>query len=229
MVGPNLANVGARSYIAAGLLKNTDENLAQWIRDPQGIKNGVLMPNLGVSEPMRSRWSPISGRTSRAAATPGQLTTRQRSYGNQGSRSAQAHAAAHGEKTGLWSWITTVDHKRIGILYGATAFFFFLMGGIEALLLRIQLGAAGQHLPVARDLQPAVHDARHDHDLPRDHAAVGDVLQLHDSAADRRPGRGLPPAQCVQLLGVSARAACSSTRAGSSGTAPNGAGSATPT
>ncbi len=51
-----------------------------------------------------------------------------------------APAAAHGEKTGLWSWITTVDHKRIGILYGATAFFFFLIGGIEALLLRIQLG-----------------------------------------------------------------------------------------
>src|SRR3954451_17859845 len=50
-------------------------------------------------------------------------------------------AAGHGEKTGLWSWITTVDHKRIGILYGATAFLFFLLGGIEALLLRIQLGA----------------------------------------------------------------------------------------
>ncbi|HEX7337458.1 MAG TPA: cytochrome c oxidase subunit I [Gemmatimonadales bacterium] len=54
----------------------------------------------------------------------------------------EAHpAAGHGEQTGLWSWITTVDHKRIGILYGATAFLFFLLGGIEALLLRIQLGS----------------------------------------------------------------------------------------
>jgi cytochrome c oxidase subunit 1 len=52
---------------------------------------------------------------------------------------AHAPAAAHGEKTGLWSWITTVDHKRIGILYGATAFFFFLLGGIEALIIRLQL------------------------------------------------------------------------------------------
>jgi len=52
----------------------------------------------------------------------------------------RAHAApAHAEKTGLWSWITTVDHKRIGILYGSTAFFFFLMGGVEALIMRIQL------------------------------------------------------------------------------------------
>jgi cytochrome c oxidase subunit 1 len=52
------------------------------------------------------------------------------------------HAAVHVEKTGLWSWITTVDHKKIGILYGATAFAFFLIGGLEALLLRIQLGTA---------------------------------------------------------------------------------------
>jgi cytochrome c oxidase subunit II len=49
MVGPNLANVGARSYIAAGTLKNTDENMARWIRDPQAIKKGVLMPNLGLT------------------------------------------------------------------------------------------------------------------------------------------------------------------------------------
>src|SRR4026208_111547 len=47
--------------------------------------------------------------------------------------------AAPAEPTGLWSWITTVDHKRIGILYGVTAFIFFLVGGIEALLIRVQL------------------------------------------------------------------------------------------
>jgi len=37
--------------------------------------------------------------------------------------------------TGIWSWITTTDHKRIGVLYGVTAFVFFLIGGLEALLL----------------------------------------------------------------------------------------------
>src|SRR5205814_5267960 len=41
--------------------------------------------------------------------------------------------------TGWWSWMTTVDHKRIGILYGFTAIGFFLVGGIEALLIRLQL------------------------------------------------------------------------------------------
>ncbi|HEY7874060.1 MAG TPA: cytochrome c oxidase subunit I [Actinomycetota bacterium] len=41
--------------------------------------------------------------------------------------------------TGWWSWVTTVDHKRIGIMYCATAFIFFLLGGLEALVIRMQL------------------------------------------------------------------------------------------
>src|SRR5438128_126241 len=41
--------------------------------------------------------------------------------------------------TGWWSWLTTVDHKRIGILYGITSMLFFLVGGSEALLIRMQL------------------------------------------------------------------------------------------
>jgi cytochrome c oxidase subunit 1 len=39
----------------------------------------------------------------------------------------------------IWSWLTTVDHKRIGILYGVSAYVFFLVGGVEALLMRLQL------------------------------------------------------------------------------------------
>ncbi|HEX3394028.1 MAG TPA: cytochrome c oxidase subunit I [Acidimicrobiales bacterium] len=46
-----------------------------------------------------------------------------------------------GYTKGIWSWVTTVDHKKIGIMYGVTAFVFFLLGGIEALMLRIQLGS----------------------------------------------------------------------------------------
>jgi cytochrome c oxidase subunit 1 len=36
-------------------------------------------------------------------------------------------------------WLTTVDHKKIGIMYGASAFIFFLIGGFEALIIRAQL------------------------------------------------------------------------------------------
>ncbi|HWB87667.1 MAG TPA: cbb3-type cytochrome c oxidase subunit I [Acidimicrobiia bacterium] len=44
--------------------------------------------------------------------------------------------------TGFWGWVTTVDHKKIGIMYGYAAFFFFILGGVEALLLRVQLAQA---------------------------------------------------------------------------------------
>ncbi len=44
----------------------------------------------------------------------------------------------HAEK-GLKSWLLTLDHKRIGILYFVTVMFFFLCGGIAALLLRGEL------------------------------------------------------------------------------------------
>jgi cytochrome c oxidase subunit 1 len=43
---------------------------------------------------------------------------------------------------GIWSWLTTVDHKKIGIMYGYAAFSFFIIGGLEALLLRVQLAQA---------------------------------------------------------------------------------------
>jgi len=41
--------------------------------------------------------------------------------------------------TGWRSWIFTVDHKKIGIMYGVVAMFWFFWGGIEALLVRSQL------------------------------------------------------------------------------------------
>ena len=43
--------------------------------------------------------------------------------------------------TGWKSWLTTVDHKKIGIMYGAAAILFFVIGGVEALLIRVQLWA----------------------------------------------------------------------------------------
>jgi cytochrome c oxidase subunit 1 len=53
---------------------------------------------------------------------------------------APAHSSTgYHEETGLWSWLTTVDHKRIGALYLYTALLWFLVGGFEALLIRMQL------------------------------------------------------------------------------------------
>jgi cytochrome c oxidase subunit 1 len=40
---------------------------------------------------------------------------------------------------GWLSWLTTTDHKKIGIMYIYATFLFFLLGGVEALLMRLQL------------------------------------------------------------------------------------------
>mgnify|MGYP001617888463 CR=1 FL=1 len=50
------------------------------------------------------------------------------------------------EEKGFWSWALTLDHKRIGVLYLYTTLFFFLLGGIFALLIRIKLMVPGQQI-----------------------------------------------------------------------------------
>jgi cytochrome c oxidase subunit I len=45
----------------------------------------------------------------------------------------------------VMSWVSTTDHKRIGILYIATALVFFGAGGVLALLMRAQLAQANEH------------------------------------------------------------------------------------
>ncbi len=57
-------------------------------------------------------------------------------------RVARPEVVLHGVQTpprGWLSWLTTTDHKRIGILYIATAIVFLLVGGVEALIMRLQL------------------------------------------------------------------------------------------
>ena len=51
------------------------------------------------------------------------------------------HGEVGRDRAGWIDWATTTDHKKIGILYLITTAFFFLVGGVEALLMRIQLGS----------------------------------------------------------------------------------------
>ncbi len=43
------------------------------------------------------------------------------------------------------AWLSTVDHKRIAVLYLLTGLFFFVVGGVEALLMRLQLALPNNH------------------------------------------------------------------------------------
>jgi len=44
----------------------------------------------------------------------------------------------------IWDWMTTVDHKKIGIMYIFLGIIYFIVGGIEALLIRIQLATPNE-------------------------------------------------------------------------------------
>lgn len=50
VLGPDLTHFGSRQTIAAAILENNPENLAQWLRDPPGVKPGVLMPKLPLTD-----------------------------------------------------------------------------------------------------------------------------------------------------------------------------------
>ena len=57
------------------------------------------------------------------------------------------------ERPGILGWLTTVDHKRIGLMYFFATLVFFGAGGVEALLMRTQLAA-----PNGTTLSPSTYD-----------------------------------------------------------------------
>jgi cytochrome c oxidase subunit 1/cytochrome c oxidase subunit I+III len=60
-----------------------------------------------------------------------------------------AHGYGHGSDSYhsvRYEWMSTVDHKQIGIMYFVTSLFFLLVGGIEALLIRLQLAVPNAHI-----------------------------------------------------------------------------------
>ncbi|HEX2162139.1 MAG TPA: cytochrome c oxidase subunit I, partial [Thermoleophilaceae bacterium] len=59
-----------------------------------------------------------------------------------GTAALRPEVVMHGlspEPKGWLAWLTTTDHKRIGIMYFVATFIFFILGGVEALIMRAQL------------------------------------------------------------------------------------------
>ena len=49
-VGPDLTHIASRQQLGAGVIDNTPENLRAWLKDPQALKPGVLMPNYNLND-----------------------------------------------------------------------------------------------------------------------------------------------------------------------------------
>ena len=77
------------------------------------------------------------------------------------------------------------DHKKIGILYLVATFLFFILGSVEALMMRLQLRRGPEHDHGRLDLQRARLVARLDDGLPDARPGLGRLRQLPRSAHDR--------------------------------------------
>ena len=81
----------------------------------------------------------------------------------------------------IWDWMTTVDHKKIGIMYIALGVIYFIVGGIEALLIRAQLATPNGKVLTPIAVRSGLHDARHDDDLPLHHPGIRRVSRTTSS------------------------------------------------
>ena len=89
-----------------------------------------------------------------------------------------------------------------------TAFAFLVLGGIEALLMRLQLSGPNRQAADARAIRRALHHARRDDDLSLRRSDAVRFQQLSLAAAARRARHGVPAAQRVLLLGLSLLPGC---------------------
>ena len=67
---------------------------------------------------------------------------------------------------GLKSWLFTLDHKRIGVMYLAGILACFLLGGIIAIIIRLELFTPGKAFLSEDRYNELLHAARRDHDVP---------------------------------------------------------------
>ncbi len=71
----------------------------------------------------------------------------------------------------IWDYLTTVDHKKIAILYLIAGGFFFIVGGLEAVFIRIQLAIPNNDFVSAGLFNEIINDAWNNDDFPCSYAA----------------------------------------------------------
>ncbi len=97
----------------------------------------------------------------------------------------------------LWNeWLTSVDHKKLGIMYCIVGIVMLIRGFADAIMMRSQqaLASAGEaRLPATAPLRSDLYRPRRYHDLLRGDAAGNRSDERGRSAANRRARRCVPP------------------------------------
>ena len=108
-------------------------------------------------------------------------------------------------RRGLLAWVASVDHKQIGIMYMLSSLLFFGIGGIEALLIRIQLSVPDNHFlgPDTFNQVFTMHGTTMIFLVVM--PMLTGIVDLRDSADDRRARHGVPAAERDELLAPAIR------------------------
>ena len=96
---------------------------------------------VGLGRPGATRWRRRSGRTARSAAPPSKLADVTIAPAPIVSRPSPVHVAEKGSRLSML--LRTTDHKTIGLMYLATSFTWFMVGGLMAMLMRGELARPG--------------------------------------------------------------------------------------
>ena len=128
ILGPDLSHLMTRRTIAAATLPNTIANLSGWIADPQHVKPGAYMPRLDISGPDWRRSGDFLKHCSERRRDDDALRScsRNRRQDEAGPLARRLQAIWE-TKPGIFGWLSTVDHKEIGIRYIVTAFVFLMV------------------------------------------------------------------------------------------------------
>lgn len=140
-LGPDLTHLMSRTTIAAGVLPNNPGYLSGWIADPQSIKPGSLMPTRICPAPTSQASDRFWLRSSEGVGmTAAEYDRVPHIIGaDYNSPIARSLERTWETKPGIIGWISSVDHKEVGVRYLVTAFIFLILGGSMALVMRLQL------------------------------------------------------------------------------------------
>ena len=191
--GPDLTHVGSRRTMAADTIANTAEQMTEWLRDPDEVKEGTTMPTPELTDERdRASSSPTSRGSSEHQAGPVSTETDEPAERRAGRPVVHAdrrpgagdRAQARrdvGRSAGPVGKLMAVQNDAIGKRLLLTGFFFLLLGGsVDSLVMRLQLAVPGERPHQPRALQRAVHQPRLGDDVPGDPA---DHRGLRDPAA----------------------------------------------
>ncbi len=110
----------------------------------------------------------------------------------------------------LHDWVTTVDHKKIGLMYIGYALVFLRdRGAWKPCLIRAATRYSAEQPGLAAGVQSPVHDARNDDGLLRRHADSFRLRELSDPADAGCARHGVPATERFQLLDIGLRRAAS--------------------